>query len=53
MDSFLGLFVQTHAEGALNLDLVRLAVRTHHQPQNHRALVLRLASFFGVLGSGA
>src|SRR5690349_16928118 len=47
---FDGLFIQTHAERACNLNVARQAIGVDHQLQHHRPLVLGFASFFRKLG---
>ena len=45
---FDGLLIETQAERADHLDVLRATVFVDHQRQQHGALPLRFASFFGV-----
>src|ERR1019366_3523627 len=51
-DSFDSLDVQSHAKGLLHFDVLRQSARVYHQPQHHRAFVVRSASLFGILRVG-
>ena len=46
LDCFL---IQSHTQRALNVNVMRPPIRTHHNPQNHGSLVLRFAGFVGKL----
>lgn len=50
LNRFDGFLVKPQAQAAGYTNVSWLAIRSHDQPQNACALILRLASFFRVLG---
>src|ERR1019366_7516387 len=46
LDGLDGLLVQSHAQRALDADLLRTAIGADHQPQHDSSLVLCFAGFF-------
>src|ERR1017187_8712228 len=52
LDRFDGLLVQSHAQRALNANLLRTSIGADHQPQHDSSLVLGFAGFFRVFRIG-